>query len=168
MSHGFSQIFTDQPRFSGVNSLEMDSPLIGLKHSDLTSKIIGVFYDVYNELGHGFLESTYAEALVVALEESGLSVAREVPVPVWFHQRKIGLYYADLIVEGVVLLELKAARTLESAHEAQLLHYLRATEVEVGLLFNFGVRPQFRRLLFDNERKKIRGNPCESVARVSA
>jgi GxxExxY protein len=87
---------------------------------------------------------------------------------VWFRNRKIGQYYADLIVEGVVLLELKAARTLESAHEAQLLHYLRATEVEVGLLLNFGLRPQFRRLLFDNERKKIRGNPCESVAKVPA
>jgi GxxExxY protein len=140
----------------------------GLKHSDLTEKIIGVFYDVYNELGHGFLESTYAEALVVALEESGLKTAREVPVPVWFRGRKVGQYYADLIVDGAVLLELKAARTLDSAHEAQLLHYLRATEVEVGLLLNFGLRPQFRRLLFDNDRKKIRENPCESVAKVPA
>jgi GxxExxY protein len=89
-------------------------------------------------------------------------------VPVWFRRKKVGQYHADLIVEGVVLLELKAARTLDSAHEAQLLHYLRATEVEVGLLLNFGLRPQFRRLLFDNERKKIRENPCESVAKVSA
>jgi len=137
-------------------------------HSDLTEKIIGVFYDVYNELGHGFLESTYAEALTVALEEIGLGAAREVPVPVWFRGRKVGQYYADLIVDGVVLLELKAARTLESAHEAQLLHYLRATDIEVGLLLNFGLRPQFRRLLFDNARKKIRENPCESVAKVSA
>jgi GxxExxY protein len=139
-----------------------------LMHSDLTEKIIGVFYDVYNELGHGFLESTYAEALTVALEEIGLGAAREVPVPVWFRGRKVGQYYADLIVDGVVLLELKAARTLESAHEAQLLHYLRATDIEVGLLLNFGLRPQFRRLLFDNARKKIRENPCESVAKVSA
>jgi GxxExxY protein len=139
-----------------------------LMHSDLTEKIIGVFYDVDNELGHGFLESTYAEALTVALEEIGLGTAREVPVPVWFRGRKVGQYYADLIVDGVVLLELKAARTLESAHEAQLLHYLRATDIEVGLLLNFGLRPQFRRLLFDNARKKIRENPCESVAKVSA
>ena len=118
--------------------------------------------------GHGFLESTYAEALGVALEESGLSAAREVPVPVWFRGRKIGQYYADIMVEGLILLELKTARTLESAHEAQLLHYLRATDVEVGLLLNLGLRPQFRRLLFDNARKKIRENPCESVAKVSA
>jgi len=140
--------------------------LHGPKHSELTEKIIGVFYDVYNELGHGFLESTYAEALVMALEESGLSATREVPVPIWFRGRRVGPYYADLIVESVILLELKAARTLESAHEPQLLHYLRATRVEVGLLLNFGLRPQFRRLLFDNERKKNRGNPCESVAKV--
>ena len=95
----------------------------------------------------------------------GLAVSSEVPVPVWFRGRKIGQYFADLLVEETVILELKAARTLESAHEAQLLHYLRATEIEVGMLLNFGVRPQFSRLLFDNERKKIRENPCESVAK---
>ena len=168
MSHGFARIYTDRDHGNRVNLLVMNTPPPGLKHSELTEKIIGVFYDVYNELGHGFLESTYAEALVVALEESGLSASREVPVPVWFRGRKVGQYYADLIVDGVVLLELKAARALDSAHEAQLLHYLRATEVEVGLLLNFGLRPQFRRLLCDNDRKKIRENPCESVAKVSA
>lgn len=146
----------------------MDRSPAGLKHSDVTEKIIGVFYDVYNELGHGFLESTYAEAMVVALEEAGFVVAREVPVPVWFRKRKVGQYFADLLVSKAVLLELKAGRNLESAHEAQLLHYLRATEIEVGILLNFGLRPQFRRLLFDNERKKIRENPRESVAKVSA
>jgi GxxExxY protein len=87
---------------------------------------------------------------------------------VWFRGRKVGQYFADLIVDGVILLELKAARTLESAHEAQLLHYLRATDIEVGLLLNFGLHPRFRRLLFDNARKKIRENPCESVAEISA
>lgn len=168
MSHGFSRISTDQDQDQGIDLLVMNTQKASLKHSDLTEKIIGVFYDVYNELGHGFLESTYSEALVVAFEEVGLTTAREVPVPVWFHSRKVGQYYADMIIGGVVLLELKAARTLDSAHEAQLLHYLRATEVEVGLLLNFGLRPQFRRLLFDNERKKIRENPCESVAKVSA
>jgi len=141
---------------------------IGLKHSDLTDKIIGVFYDVYNELGYGFLESTYAQAMVVALEEAGLTTAREVPVPVWFRGKKVGQYFADLVVDGTILLELKAARTVEAAHEAQLLHYLRATEIEVGLLLNFGLRPQFRRLLFDNDRKQIRENPCKSVAKVRA
>jgi GxxExxY protein len=167
MSHGFSLIVTDFNHPDGIDWAVMTSPP-SLKHSEATDKIIGIFYDVYNELGHGSLESTYAQALVVALEESGLSTAREVPVPVWFHGKKVGQYYADLVVDGIVLIELKAARTLESAHEAQLLHYLRATEIEVGLLLNFGLRPQFRRLLFDNERKKIRENPCESVAKVFA
>ena len=151
-----------------VDLLGRETAPVGLKHCDLTDRIIGVFYDLYNELGHGFLESTYSEAMALALTESGLANAREVPVPVWFRGRKVGQYFADLVVESPVLLELKVSRTLESAHEAQLLHYLKSTEIEVGLLFNFGPRPQFRRLLFDNERKKIRGNPCESVARVSA
>jgi GxxExxY protein len=168
MSHGFARISTDQDHFHGVDSLVMEVQSVGLKYGDLTGKIIGVFYDVYNELGHGFLESTYAEAVTVALQDSGLVAVREVPVAVWFRGRKVGQYFADIMVDNTVLLELKAARNLESAHEAQLLHYLRSTEIEVGLLLNFGVRAQFRRLLFDNERKKVPGNPCESVAKVSA
>jgi GxxExxY protein len=102
--------------------------------------------------------------MVIGLGDAGLTVAREVPVSVWFRGRKAGQYFADLMVEGTILLELKATRTLEPAHEAQLLHYLRATDVEVGLLLNFGLRPQFRRLLFDNARKKIRVDPRESAA----
>ena len=168
MSHGFARISTDNPGIAVVDLAAMDTSPTCLKHSELTDRIIGVFYDVYNELGHGFLESTYAEAMVVALKESGLTAAREVSVPVWFRGNKVGQYFADLLVNNAVLLELKAARTLDRAHEAQLLHYLRATEIEVGLLLNFGIRPQFQRLLFDNERKKIRANPCESVAKVSA
>lgn len=139
-----------------------------LKHADLTDKIIGVFYDVYNELGYGFLESVYEESLVIALREVGLAVDRQVPVPVWFRHEKVGEFRADVLVEMAVLLELKCARTLESAREAQLLHYLKSTQIEIGLLLNFGTKPQFRRLLFDNERKKIRENPCESVAEVVA
>lgn len=125
-----------------------------------------MFYDVYNELCHGFLESVCAEAMLLALRQAGLHADCEVPVPVWFRGEKVGQYFADLLVDDAVLIELKAARSIEAAHEAQLLHYLRATEIEVGLLLNFGVRPQLRRFLFDNERKKIRGNPSESVAKV--
>jgi len=168
MSHGFTRISTDNPYHCGVDLRVMDSSPIGLKHSALTDKVIGAFYDVYNELGHGFLESTYAEAMLVALESIGLTAAREVSVSMWFRGRKVGQYFADLVVEETILLELKASRTLEKAHEAQLLHYLRATGVEVGLLLNFGLRRQFRRVLSDNERKKIRENPCESVAEVSS
>jgi GxxExxY protein len=114
------------------------------------------------------MESTYAGAMAVAWEEAGLRAGREFSVPVWFRGRKVGQYFADFVVNNTILLELKAARSIESAHEAQLLHYLRATEIEVGLLLNFGLRPQFRRLLFDNERKGIREDPCESVAKVLA
>jgi GxxExxY protein len=141
---------------------------VTLKHAGVTEKIIGIFYDVYNELGYGFLECVYEESLVIALHEAGLAANRQIPLPVWFRGHKVGEFRADLLVEHCVLLELKSARSLDPAHEAQLLHYLKSTEVEVGMLLNFGVRPQFRRLLFDNERKKIRENPRKSVAGVSA
>ena len=147
----------------------MSSRPVAFKHAELTGKIIGVFYDVYNELGYGLLESVYEEgALAIALCEAGLTVERQVPVPVWFHGQNVGQFRADMLVSTSVLLELKSARTLEAASEAQLLHYLKSTQIEIGLLLNFGARPQFRRLLFDNVRKKIRANPCESVAKVSA
>jgi GxxExxY protein len=139
---------------------------IGLQHGELTEKIIGVFYDVYNELGYGFLESVYEESLVIALLETCLKVERQLAIPVWFRGHQVGQFRGDILVEGRVLLELKSTRTLEAAHEAQLLHYLKSTEIEIGLLLNFGSRPQFRRLLFDNHRKKIRENPCKSVAGV--
>ena len=141
---------------------------LGLKYADVTEKIIGVFYDVYNELGYGFLESVYEECLVIALRQAGLMVNRQVSVPVWFRGQKVGEFRADVTVENCVLLELKCAKALDPAHEAQILHYLKSTEIEIGLLLNFGLRPEFRRFLFDNERKKIRENPCKSVARASA
>ncbi len=106
-----------------------------LKHKELTETIIGVFYEVYNELGHGFLESVHERAFEVALTSKGLNVLRQIQVPVWFRGQKVGDFVADVLVNKSVLLELKAARTLDSAHEAQLLNYLRATEIEVGLLF---------------------------------
>lgn len=123
-------------------------------HHDLTEKIIGVFYDVYNELGHGFLESVYETAMVVALREKGLQVEQQVEIPVWFRGQKIGTFYADLLVERVVIVELKAVRSIDPSHEAQLLHYLRATEIELGLLLNFGVKPEIKRKIYDNPRKK--------------
>lgn len=122
-------------------------------HHTLTEKIIGVFYDVYNELGHGFLESVYETAMVIALREKGLNVEQQVEVPVWFRGQKIGAFFADLVVETVVIVELKAVRAIDPAHEAQLLHYLRATEIELGLLLNFGVRPEIKRKIYDNPRK---------------
>src|SRR5437588_6055765 len=97
----------------------------GLKYADVTEKIIGIFYDVYNELGHGFLESVYEESWVIALRQAGLVVSRQVPVPVWFRNQKVGEFRADVTVEDCVLLELKCAKGLDPAHEAQVLHYLR-------------------------------------------
>ncbi len=133
----------------------------GLKYGELTQKIIGIFYDVYNELGHGFLESVYEEAMLIALAEAGLPVGRQVSIPVRFRGHVIGDFKADLVVESKVVLELKTARALDSTHEAQLLHYLKATEFEIGLLLNFGSRPQFRRLILDNDEKRIRRKPDE-------
>jgi GxxExxY protein len=133
----------------------MNADTRGLKHKELTEAIIGVFYEVYNELGHGFLESVYEKAFEVALTAKGLSVLRQIDVAVWFRGQKVGAFVADVLVNKCVLLELKAARTLDSSHEAQLLNYLRATEIEVGLLFNFGIKPEFRRLAFDNSRKQV-------------
>lgn len=123
-------------------------------HRELTEKIIGVFYDVYNELGHGFLESVYETAMMIALTDRSLRVEQQVEVPVWFRGGQIGTFYADLLVEGVVIVELKAVRSIDPSHEAQLLHYLRATEIELGLLLNFGVRPEIKRKIYDNPRKK--------------
>jgi GxxExxY protein len=124
-----------------------------LKHSEITQEVIGVFFAVYNELGAGFLESVYVESLAIALSQAGLSVEREKPLAVRFRGEVVGRFRADLIVGEVVLVEAKACSKLNSLHEAQTLNYLRATSLEVGLLVNFGSRPQFRRLLFDNPRK---------------
>src|SRR5262245_47646772 len=124
-----------------------------LKHAALTELIIGVFYSVYNELGFGFLESVYRKALHMALVEKGLRVEAEVPVPVFFRGVNVGDFRADLVVNQCVLLELKTAETIVIAHEAQLLNYLRATALEIGLILNFGPKAQVRRLLFDNDRK---------------
>ncbi len=96
------------------------------KHQELTEKIIGVFYAVYNELGHGFLESVYEAAFVIALGESGVQVKRQIQVPVWYHNQQIGDFRADLLVDERVLVELKAVRLLEISHEVQLMNYLKA------------------------------------------
>ncbi|HLJ28456.1 MAG TPA: GxxExxY protein [Candidatus Angelobacter sp.] len=126
------------------------------KHSELSEVIIGVFYDVYNELGFGFLESVYRKSFALALRAKGPRVKEELPISVYFRGTNVGDFKADLVVNDLILVELKTADTLAMPHEAQVLNYLRATSLEVGLLFNFGPKPQLRRLLFDNERKKAR------------
>jgi len=142
----------------------MNTDSHGFKHGEITQKVIGVFYEVYNELGHGFLESVYEKSLEIALSSMGVKVRRQIEIPVSFRGQRVGIFTADMLVEDCVLLELKAARALDTSHVAQLLNYLRATDIEVGLLLNFGLKPELKRLLFDNPRKSIRGNPCLSVA----
>lgn len=125
-----------------------------LKHEELTERVIKVFYTVYNELGHGFLESVYEESMAVSFREHGIKFNRQCSVPVWFHQQKVGEFRADFVVDEAVLLELKAVQSLDAMHDAQLVNYLNATEFEVGLLLNFGPKPQIHRRMMDNERKK--------------
>lgn len=136
----------------------------GFKHREITQRIIGVFYEVYNDLGYGFLESVYQKALGLALGSVGLSVCNKIKISVWFRGTQVGHFEGDMLVENCVLLELKAARTLDSSHQAQLLNYLRATDIEVGLVLNFGVKPEFKRLIFDNPRKANRGGTPQCVA----
>jgi GxxExxY protein len=124
------------------------------KHQELTEIIIGAFYEVYNELGYGFLESVHQEAILIVLREKGVTVEAQRPLPVWFRGGKIGDFRPDLIVGNLVVAELKAARTLEAFHEAQLLNYLRASDIEVGLLLNFGPLAKVKRMVFSNEKKK--------------
>lgn len=140
---------TDQPKY---------------KHQELTEAIIGVFYEVYNELGYGFLEKIYEEAMSKVLRTKGFDIQQQAARPGWFRGEKIGFYEADIVVANKILVELKACKTLDSSPKAQFLHYLRATEIEVGLLFNFGPHPHLRRLIFDNERKTISVHPRKSVA----
>ena len=127
-----------------------------MKHEQLTGKIIEVFYDVYNELGHGFLESVYENSMRLALSQAGLFVPAKRALDVWFRGVVVGTFEPDITVENLVILEIKAARAVDPAHEAQLLNYLRATEIEVGLLLNFGPKPEFKRMVFDNERKQTK------------
>jgi GxxExxY protein len=128
--------------------------MIFMKHEELTEKIIKVFYQVYTELGYGFLERVYQNALYLALKQENLEVEPQRKVKVWFRGFEVGEYFPDLIVNECIIIELKVVEYLVEAHEAQLLNYLRGTEMEVGLLFNFGKKPEIRRKVYDNHIKK--------------
>ena len=122
-------------------------------HSDLTEKIIGSFFKVYNTLGYGFSEKVYQNALVFELEKQGLGVSQQASIKVYYEDCLIGEYFADLLVGQAVIIELKAVHQILEEHEAQLLNYLKATQIEVGLLLNFGPKAQYKRKVFDNNRK---------------
>ena len=126
------------------------------KHSEITEKIIKSFYKVYNTLGYGFLEKVYENALFIELAESGLFVQKQEKIKVYYEDKEVGEYYADIIVEECVIIELKTAETLCEEHEFQLINYLKATEIEVGLLLNFGKKPEFKRKVFSNYKNLIK------------
>ena len=123
------------------------------KHSDLTEKVIGAFYHVYTQLGYGFSEKVYENALAMVLNKLGFKAEQQKPILVYFDSQVVGEYYADILVNDVVILELKACKNLLEEHEAQILNYLKATPIEVGLLLNFGPKPQVARKVYDNHRK---------------
>ena len=127
-----------------------------LLHKDITEKILKGYYKVYNELGFGFLEKVYENALLIELTSMGLNCVKQKPIKVHYKEQLVGEYFADIIVNNSVIIELKAAEVLVEEHEFQLINYLKATEIEVGLLLNFGKEPVFKRKVFTNDKKKIR------------
>ena len=125
-----------------------------MKHSQITNKIIDSFYKVYNTLGYGFLEKVYENAMQIELNSLGFNVKQQESIKVYYNKKQVGDYYADLLINNLVLIELKAAENLIKEHEYQLINYLKATNIEVGLLLNFGKKPEFKRKIFTNLIKK--------------
>ena len=123
------------------------------KHSELTEKIIKIFYKVYNRLGYGFLEKVYENALMIELKKENIPAVFQSPIKVFYEGSVIGEYYADILVDNKVIIEIKATKYLVKDNEAQLLNYLKATNSEVGLLLNFGLKPEIKRKAFDNTGK---------------
>lgn len=122
-------------------------------YSELTGSIIKAYYQVYNELGYGFLEKVYENAMCIELRKLGMKVIQQMPIAVYYGGQAVGEYFADLLIDDLVIAELKAARNLNPDHEAQLLNYLKATQYEVGLLLNFGIKAELKRKAFNNDRK---------------
>ncbi|MBN2008010.1 GxxExxY protein [candidate division KSB1 bacterium] len=123
-------------------------------HENITEKIIKAFYKVNNSLGFGFLEKVYENAMVIELKKVGCNVQQQKNIKVFYETEEVGDYYADLLVDDSVIVELKAAKNLCEEHEAQLINYLKATHIEVGLLLNFGTKAEFKRKIFTNDRKR--------------
>jgi GxxExxY protein len=123
------------------------------KHAELSEKILDIFFKVYQELGYGFNEKVYQKALVIALLEAGFAVEEQKAIKVYFRGQLVGEYYADIVVNNIIMLELKAAKQIADEHKAQLLNYLKASEIEVGYVLNFGPTANFKRKVYDNDRK---------------
>ena len=127
--------------------------MAGLLHKGITEAILKVYYEVYNELGAGFLEKVYQNAMYFELKEKGFKVEAQKQIKVYFKKQLVGEYFSDLLVEDKVILELKATEMFMNVHMAQIMNYLKATEIEVGLLLNFGEEPEFKRVIYTNDRK---------------
>ncbi|MBI5662079.1 MULTISPECIES: GxxExxY protein [Ignavibacterium] len=125
-------------------------------HKDVTSIIIQSFYKVYNTLGYGFLEKVYENAMRIELKKLGMSVEQQKNIKVYYDSEQVGDYFADLLVNDLVIVELKAAENICEEHETQLLNYLKATDIEVGLLLNFGKKAEIKRKIFLNEHKRLK------------
>jgi GxxExxY protein len=134
-----------------------------LEHGQLTDRVTGVFYAVYNELGTGFVESVYENAMAMALTQAGLQVTQQAGLEVRFRNQLVGSFRADLVVADSLIVELKAVTALLPAHEVQLVNYLKASGIPVGLLLNFGLRPQVRRKIFTHP---VSDPPLSDVIRV--
>jgi GxxExxY protein len=122
-------------------------------HGDITEKIIEAFYAVYNILGYGFLEKVYENSMIIKLKQYGFKVEKQRKIKVYFEGIIVGEYIADLVINDTIILELKATETLCNEHKYQLINYLKATDMEIGLLLNFGKKPEFKRVIFSNKRK---------------
>ncbi len=123
-------------------------------YAEITDKIISSFYKVYNTLGYGFLEKVYENAMSIELKRAGLKVLQQQNIKVYYEEQVVGDYFADIIVNDQIIMEIKAAEGLREENKAQLINYLKATDKEVGLLINFGKTPEFRRVIFTNDRKE--------------
>ena len=123
------------------------------KYKELTEKIIKIFYRVYNNLGYGFLEKVYENAMMIEFEKEDILAVSQFSIKVFYGDKIVGEYFTDILVDDKVIVEIKAARKLALENEAQLMNYLKATDKEVGLLLNFGPKPEIKRKVFDNFRK---------------
>ncbi len=123
------------------------------KHTDITEKIIGAFFTVYNMLGYGFSEKVYENALVIELRKTGLHFVHQAQLLVYYEGQVVGEFFADILVEDKVIVELKSAKMIMLEHDAQVLTYLKATTYEVGLLLNFGPEAKHKRYAYDNHKK---------------
>ena len=130
-----------------------------LLHKEISKPILQVFYEVYNHLGYGFLEKVYQNAMYFELKSQGYEVEAQKQIKVYYKNRLVGEYYADLVIEGTIIVELKACQCLLSSHVAQLMNYLKSTSIEVGLVLNFDETPDFKRLVYTNNRKTNLKNP---------